>query len=571
MPACLDVGILSIQAKTQSARCEVDVASLFASCRAAAPNASAAALRELPSSAASSSPSGALSPVLSSKFYTPAFELCGTQWRLLFAPGDFNEEAISVYLEHTPSARGERQECRCTFSLRVAGGAAHTTTSAGAPAGPVVATESDQVGPGSRLVQGARSKAERAAAQALAPSGARNGKQKSESERPDPSDLREDVDALAPLPSQQQLQHTFSPHDPTWGFQDLLSLREIAALEAAHRPLVVTLQLDACRVIPWNKIPIAPSVVLQETPYRIELISEHPRVLLFEDFVDGGLCDRLVRLASPDIQRSRVSSGSETPSRTSSGTFLTGRREAEPPVVEFEARIAELLRNPVVRRGGRKPLYEVEAVQVVRYNESEQYQAHYDSRAGHVHLRAATFMTYLSDVDAGGATYFPRSKGLAPGSNAGSIACLQSPPVDPAAAASFARFTAGGAATSDAAGLNMNIAIGGGGAIAARAGGHASSGLRNLLLPGAGSSSSAVPMSRKPEDCVVTINKDEGLRVFPKKGRAVMFWSRLPDGTEDVASIHAGEEVLSGTKWIATRWLREDDTGMMLEPRTPKA
>ena len=48
-----------------------------------------------------------------------------------------------------------------------------------------------------------------------------------------------------------------------------------------------------------------------------------------------------------------------------------------------------------------------------------------------------------------------------------------------------------------------------------------------------------------------------GLRIYPKQGRAVLFWSRLPTGNEDMASIHAAEAVVDGEKWIMTRWMRE--------------
>ena len=34
--------------------------------------------------------------------------------------------------------------------------------------------------------------------------------------------------------------------------------------------------------------------------------------------------------------------------------------------------------------------------------------------------------------------------------------------------------------------------------------------------------------------------------------------SRLANGDEDKMSLHAGEPVLKGVKWIATRWLREE-------------
>ena len=50
-----------------------------------------------------------------------------------------------------------------------------------------------------------------------------------------------------------------------------------------------------------------------------------------------------------------------------------------------------------------------------------------------------------------------------------------------------------------------------------------------------------------------------GLRIFPRRGRAIFFWSRTEEGKEDKASLHAAEPIIMGEKWIATRWLRELD------------
>lgn len=45
-----------------------------------------------------------------------------------------------------------------------------------------------------------------------------------------------------------------------------------------------------------------------------------------------------------------------------------------------------------------------------------------------------------------------------------------------------------------------------------------------------------------------------GVRVHPKPGRAVIFWN-VRDGKEDSRSIHCGERVAAGEKYIATQWL----------------
>lgn len=47
-----------------------------------------------------------------------------------------------------------------------------------------------------------------------------------------------------------------------------------------------------------------------------------------------------------------------------------------------------------------------------------------------------------------------------------------------------------------------------------------------------------------------------GLTINSNTGDAVMFDNVLPDGSPDMSSQHAGEPVTSGSKWIASRWIR---------------
>jgi prolyl 4-hydroxylase len=46
-----------------------------------------------------------------------------------------------------------------------------------------------------------------------------------------------------------------------------------------------------------------------------------------------------------------------------------------------------------------------------------------------------------------------------------------------------------------------------------------------------------------------------GLRVKPPKGSGVLFYSMLPDGNGDDLSLHAGEPVLEGRKWVCNLWI----------------
>eukprot|EP00898_Chlorokybus_atmophyticus_P008445 jgi/Chlat1/8601/Chrsp86S07997 len=40
-------------------------------------------------------------------------------------------------------------------------------------------------------------------------------------------------------------------------------------------------------------------------------------------------------------------------------------------------------------------------------------------------------------------------------------------------------------------------------------------------------------------------------------GKALMFWSRMPDGNEDSRSLHGGRAVVKGEKWLASKWLAQ--------------
>lgn len=50
--------------------------------------------------------------------------------------------------------------------------------------------------------------------------------------------------------------------------------------------------------------------------------------------------------------------------------------------------------------------------------------------------------------------------------------------------------------------------------------------------------------------------ENSGLEFFGRTGDAIVFRNTLPDGTPDPRSRHAGLPVVSGNKWLATRWIR---------------
>ncbi|XP_073220003.1 probable prolyl 4-hydroxylase 9 isoform X2 [Cicer arietinum] len=54
------------------------------------------------------------------------------------------------------------------------------------------------------------------------------------------------------------------------------------------------------------------------------------------------------------------------------------------------------------------------------------------------------------------------------------------------------------------------------------------------------------------EDCV-------GLRVKPRQGDGLLFYSLLPNGTIDQTSLHGSCPVIKGEKWVATKWIRDQE------------
>ncbi|XP_051127052.1 probable prolyl 4-hydroxylase 9 [Andrographis paniculata] len=50
-----------------------------------------------------------------------------------------------------------------------------------------------------------------------------------------------------------------------------------------------------------------------------------------------------------------------------------------------------------------------------------------------------------------------------------------------------------------------------------------------------------------------------GLKVKPRKGDGLLFYSLTPNGTIDPTSLHGSCQVIRGEKWVATKWIRDQD------------
>ncbi|PKI41232.1 hypothetical protein CRG98_038344 [Punica granatum] len=53
--------------------------------------------------------------------------------------------------------------------------------------------------------------------------------------------------------------------------------------------------------------------------------------------------------------------------------------------------------------------------------------------------------------------------------------------------------------------------------------------------------------------------KCTGLKVKPRRGDGLLFYSLLPNGTIDPTSLHGSCPVIRGEKWVATKWLRDQE------------
>ncbi|KAK7406476.1 hypothetical protein VNO78_08103 [Psophocarpus tetragonolobus] len=54
------------------------------------------------------------------------------------------------------------------------------------------------------------------------------------------------------------------------------------------------------------------------------------------------------------------------------------------------------------------------------------------------------------------------------------------------------------------------------------------------------------------KDCI-------GLKVRPRMGDGLLFYSLLPNGTIDPTSLHGSCSVVQGEKWVATKWIRDQE------------
>ncbi len=140
----------------------------------------------------------------------------------------------------------------------------------------------------------------------------------------------------------------------------------------------------------------------------IEPVAWEPRAFMIYNMLTDDECEHLISLASPSLERSVVSTVSlaHDSIRTSSGAFLA--RYDDMIVGQIEEKVALLTGIPVPNQ---------ELIQVLRYEKEQKYGVHYDYNDNPGSLeevtgfqRVATILLYLSDVEYGGETHFPKGQ-----------------------------------------------------------------------------------------------------------------------------------------------------------------
>lgn len=150
-----------------------------------------------------------------------------------------------------------------------------------------------------------------------------------------------------------------------------------------------------------------------QTRSTTAILSESPRVCVFERFATPEICDWLINRARQGTQRARVYDP-----KAGTGGNLSGTRtnsSADFGVVHCDL-ILMLVRNRIANSAG-LPLESLESASILHYSPGEEFAPHYDFLDTSVQgfakevatkgQRVATFLVYLNEDYAGGETQFP--------------------------------------------------------------------------------------------------------------------------------------------------------------------
>lgn len=165
---------------------------------------------------------------------------------------------------------------------------------------------------------------------------------------------------------------------------------------------------------------------IRKKTYKLEVVSVTPRVFSIEGFLSDEECDSLIALANAEgLKPSSLQAGrsmeetTDRSTRSSSNAWLArGAANVTDQIYQRAAHLLkmdeDLLQKPVGDDYHPHEHSLAESLQVVRYKEQEEYQAHHDfvfppAFNRHQPTRFATLLMYLNDDFEGGQTVFPRA------------------------------------------------------------------------------------------------------------------------------------------------------------------
>lgn len=154
----------------------------------------------------------------------------------------------------------------------------------------------------------------------------------------------------------------------------------------------------------------AQSGVATYTTSTYQILSWYPRVVVYPNFVSPEQCKHIIALAESRMRPSDLAyRPSDQPDanqqiRTSTGTFLSHTQDPDGVLEWLEEKIAAATLLP--RENG-------EAFNVLHYQQHQRYESHMDTfdpkeYGPQSSQRIATVLVYLSDVEEGGETVFPK-------------------------------------------------------------------------------------------------------------------------------------------------------------------
>lgn len=197
------------------------------------------------------------------------------------------------------------------------------------------------------------------------------------------------------------------------GFDTDTARIAVQAVASAPAPAAASgVPKPADYVYAMPRLPAGNRIHTHDRDIPVLLRMQQPLVAVLGNVLSADECDELIRRSQDRLQRSTTvdparGSFEVIAGRSSEGTFFAVN--ADPFIARLDRRIAELMNCPVDHGEG---------LQVLHYRTGGEYRPHFDyfppddpGSAAPMAVggqRVSTLVMYLNDVEAGGATVFPR-------------------------------------------------------------------------------------------------------------------------------------------------------------------